>query len=71
LSRRIHFLWFCKQHHLIDWIFLVDTAEDAFDTELLNYVMASYAIFLAAGHAIRSKSIRGDTISNYHTDFSL
>jgi hypothetical protein len=27
--------------------------------------MASYAIFLATGHAIRSKSIKGDTISNY------
>ena len=35
---------------------------------MLNYTMAAYAIFLATGHTIQSKSIKASTIEKYLYD---
>ena len=68
-NRRIHFLWYCKQRKLLDRIFSLKLDETKYETppttDMLNFAMACYAVFLARGHSLRCRSIKSDTIKIY------
>ena len=64
-TRRTHFLWWCHQRGILPHIFPINKETKLWDTEMLNMTMASYAVFLATGHTIRSQSIKAATILVY------
>ena len=64
-THQIHFLSFCHKHHLLDFLFLVESKEEAWSLNQLNIAMGCYALYLATGHTIYCKSIKGTTIEEY------
>ena len=57
LSRRIHFLWYCTEHGILQYFFFVNK-EKAWTQLMLNYTLAAYAIFAATGHTILYNTIQ-------------
>lgn len=65
LSCFLHFWWFCKQHTLFDFIFLVDKKHFSREIMLLNISIEGYTLYLARSHTISSYNIKSRAISEY------